>query len=367
MSCPGAESCRLAVTQSRGLGRELTEYLDVHPEFVALVNDGDIKISGCPNGCGQHHIAAIGFQGSVRKVGDKALPQYFVLVGGGSTDEGAKFGRVVSKVPVRRLTTAVDRLLTLYQERREPAESLGAFFRRIPPAVATAALRDLAELQPGETIPDDFIDLGETHAFETDRDGRGVRIVAGTCLGPSGVWRTHERRRGESKELKKDQQVRREALQEMARKSFRTAPLQAIAIQIAIRPAATGIAAVVITTKATAAIPSGTATTACGLASVREALDALLVFTLLGRRWLGRIGRGRRRRLRRDGWFLRRVDHQPLSTIPPIIATVVKFESLDPEIRGVLGKKVSELGLRVEGRRSKATSASCTSSSSAAG
>jgi sulfite reductase beta subunit-like hemoprotein len=167
VSCPGAESCRLAVTQSRGLGQELTEYLDGHPEFVTLVNDGDIKISGCPNGCGQHHIAAIGFQGSVRKVGNKALPQYFVLVGGGSTDEGARFGRVVSKVPVRRVATAIDRLLTLYQERREPGESLGAFYRRVPPAIATDALRDLAELQPAEAVAQDFIDLGDTRAFET--------------------------------------------------------------------------------------------------------------------------------------------------------------------------------------------------------
>ena len=142
---------------------------DAHPEFVDPgAIDGDIKISGCPNGCGQHHIAAIGFQGSVRKVGDKALPQYFVLVGGGSTDEGAQFGQVVSKMPVRRLTDALDRLLTLYQEQREPAESLGAFFRRVPPAVATDALKDLAELQPGETTADDFIDLGETQAFEPD-------------------------------------------------------------------------------------------------------------------------------------------------------------------------------------------------------
>ena len=166
VSCPGAESCRLAVTQSRGLGQELTEYLDGHPEFVTLVNDGDIKISGCPNGCGQHHVAAIGFQGSVRKVGDKALPQYFVLVGGGSTDEGAKFGRVVSKVPVRRLTTAIDRLLTLYQERREPGESLGAFYRRVPAAVATDALKDLAEMQPAQAVAEDFVDLGEAQAFE---------------------------------------------------------------------------------------------------------------------------------------------------------------------------------------------------------
>ncbi|MBI3048759.1 MAG: nitrite/sulfite reductase, partial [Acidobacteria bacterium] len=167
VSCPGAESCRLAVTQSRGLGRVLTEYLDRHPEFVALVHEGDIKISGCPNGCGQHHIAAIGFQGSVRKVGDRALPQYFVLVGGGSTESGAAFGRVVSKIPVRRLTTAIDRLLTLYQERRTPGESLGAFFRRIPAAIATDALKDLAELRQDEATADDWIDLGETHTFET--------------------------------------------------------------------------------------------------------------------------------------------------------------------------------------------------------
>jgi hypothetical protein len=88
------------------------------------------------------------------------------MVGGGSTDSGARFGRVVSKVPVRRLTVAIDRLLTLYQERRAPGESLGAFFRRVPPGIATAALQDLAELQPGEATADDFVDLGETEAFE---------------------------------------------------------------------------------------------------------------------------------------------------------------------------------------------------------
>jgi sulfite reductase (NADPH) hemoprotein beta-component len=167
VSCPGAESCRLAVTQSRGLGHVLTEYLDAHPELVSLVEDGDIKISGCPNGCGQHHISAIGFQGSVRKLGSRALPQYFVLVGGGATESGAKFGRVVAKIPVRRLTTAIDRLLALYREGRDPGESLGAFYRRVPPETVTAALKDIAQMLPNEPTADDFIDLGETQAFET--------------------------------------------------------------------------------------------------------------------------------------------------------------------------------------------------------
>ena len=166
VSCPGAESCRLAVTQSRGLGQVLTEYLDGHPEFVSLVQDGDIKISGCPNGCGQHHIAAIGFQGSVRKVGKRALPQYFISVGGGTSDAGASFGRVVSKIPVHRLTAAVERLLTLYKDGRDDGESLGAFFRRIAPETATNALKDLARMRPDEPTTEDFVDLGETSAFE---------------------------------------------------------------------------------------------------------------------------------------------------------------------------------------------------------
>jgi len=166
VSCPGAESCRLAVTQSRGLGRTLTEHLSARPDLVDLVPSGHIKISGCPNGCGQHHIGSIGFQGSVRKLAGRAVPQYFVLVGGGCSDEGtAHFGKVVSKVPVHRLTDALDRLLDLYRSNREGNEELGAFFRRVPPTMATDALKDLAQLLPNETTDEDFVDLAETHAF----------------------------------------------------------------------------------------------------------------------------------------------------------------------------------------------------------
>jgi hypothetical protein len=94
------------------------------------------------------------------------VPQYFVLVGGGATDEGvAHFGKVVSKVPVHRLTDAVERLLGLYKAKREGQEELGTFFRRIPPAMATDVLKDLAQLLPNETTDQDFVDLGETQAF----------------------------------------------------------------------------------------------------------------------------------------------------------------------------------------------------------
>jgi sulfite reductase beta subunit-like hemoprotein len=144
----------------------LTEHLSARPDVVDMVSSGSIKISGCPNGCGQHHIASIGFQGSVRKLGNRQVPQYFVLAGGGCTDEGvAHFGKVVSKVPVHRLTEAVDRLLGLYRTGKQENEDLGAFFRRIPPATATEALKDLAQLLPNEATDDDFVDLAESQAF----------------------------------------------------------------------------------------------------------------------------------------------------------------------------------------------------------
>jgi sulfite reductase beta subunit-like hemoprotein len=88
-SCPGAETCRLAVTQSRGLGRLLEDHLRARPDLIEAADGARIKISGCPNGCGQHHVATIGFQGSVRRVGSRALPQYFVMVGGGMHETGA--------------------------------------------------------------------------------------------------------------------------------------------------------------------------------------------------------------------------------------------------------------------------------------
>ena len=129
-SCPGAESCRLAVTQSRGLGRLLEDHLRARPDLIAAADGARIKISGCPNGCGQHHIATIGFQGSVRRLGSRAVPQYFVMVGGGAHRLAAPaFGRLAAKIPARRIPEAVERLIALYAREREPGESAHGVLR----------------------------------------------------------------------------------------------------------------------------------------------------------------------------------------------------------------------------------------------
>ena len=165
-SCPGAESCKLAVTQSRGLGAALGDHLRVRPDLVAAAPGLDIKISGCPNGCGQHHIAGIGFQGSLRKVGGRAVPQYFVSLGGGVDGEAASFGRVVAKIPARRCADALERLVRVYTEERHDGESARAFFRRVDPARVRVLLDDLTALTPESAAADDYVDLAESHAFE---------------------------------------------------------------------------------------------------------------------------------------------------------------------------------------------------------
>ena len=167
-SCPGAESCRLAVTQSRGLGRLLEDYLRSKPELIAAADGARIKISGCPNGCGQHHIATIGFQGSVRRLGARAVPQYFVMVGGGADGETAAFGRVAAKIPARRAPEAVERIVALYRTERRDHERLADFLRRTDVGVVKRTLADLEGLSEDDASPDDFVDLGEDHAFQPE-------------------------------------------------------------------------------------------------------------------------------------------------------------------------------------------------------
>ena len=173
-SCPGAECCRLAVTQSRGLGRLLGDTLRARPDLVSKADGAVIKISGCPNGCGQHHVATLGFQGSVRRVGGKAVPQYFVMVGGGTTAAGATFARTAAKIPARRIPEAVERLIHLYDEQKQDGESAPAFFQRIDVPRVKALLADLEQMTAETATADDFIDLAETAEFAPE-------VMEGEC------------------------------------------------------------------------------------------------------------------------------------------------------------------------------------------
>jgi sulfite reductase beta subunit-like hemoprotein len=162
-SCPGASSCKLAVTASRGLAGILTELLDRRQDLVRAARGLDIKVSGCPHGCGQHYIAGIGFQGGMRKVAGRPAPLYLVYVGGGIGADRADFGRLIGKVPARRASQALERLLDFYIARGATSH---AFWAGVPADTLKGLIADLGELDETDAVEADFIDLGETRAFE---------------------------------------------------------------------------------------------------------------------------------------------------------------------------------------------------------
>jgi sulfite reductase (NADPH) hemoprotein beta-component len=167
VACPGAEACRLAVTRTRAIARLAGERVRSAVGAAALVAPLPVHVSGCPNGCSQHHLAAIGLQGSVRKVGGRAVPQYFVLVGGSAEPDGARFGTLTAKVPARRVPEALETLTGLYLAERRPGEAAGPFFARSQ-ARAAAALAPLEELRVEDARADDFVEPGATEPFRPD-------------------------------------------------------------------------------------------------------------------------------------------------------------------------------------------------------
>ena len=160
-SCPGATSCQLAVTTSRGAARSIGAALELDAATLAAAPDLTIKISGCPNSCGQHHIAAIGLQGGVRKLGGRAVPQYLVHVGGAITGDGARFGRLVAKIPARRLPEAVAGLAALVARERRDGEPGADVLARASDDALAAVLGPLSELSVADATEDDYVDLDD--------------------------------------------------------------------------------------------------------------------------------------------------------------------------------------------------------------
>ena len=164
-SCQGAETCKLAVTQSRGLAAALSELTRARPEVLAAASGTVVKVSGCPNGCGLHHVAGIGFQGGMRRVGERAAPHYFLYVGGDPRGEAAAFGRFVAKIPAKRVPTAVERVVSLYEAGHTPGEPLLDYLKRVDVKWLAKELADLTSLDASNATEDDFVDYAETTEF----------------------------------------------------------------------------------------------------------------------------------------------------------------------------------------------------------
>ncbi len=145
LSCPGTDSCKLGITSSMGLNRAIQQRLEEMAIDDPLTKRIHIKMSGCPNGCGQHHIGNIGFYGASIKVGDKTIPAYIPHIAGNYEGGEVIYGeRLKSRLPAKRVPDAVERWVRFYEAEREDGEEFNAFAGRVGAAKFTEIAKDLS-------------------------------------------------------------------------------------------------------------------------------------------------------------------------------------------------------------------------------
>jgi sulfite reductase (ferredoxin) len=174
ISCPGTETCGLGITASKGLGRVLTEQLQLNGETDPEIRKIAIKISGCPNSCAQHHVATIGFHGLAEKFDGRLLPAYQLHLGGRLTPQSVQFGLMFPlKFPAKRVPDVVQRLLTLYRTERQSGESFLAYVDRTGKARFQQELAPLAKPAGTEADAGLFQDWGDTADYTMEDHGAG--------------------------------------------------------------------------------------------------------------------------------------------------------------------------------------------------
>jgi sulfite reductase (ferredoxin) len=178
VSCPGTDSCKLGITSSMGLNRAVSERLAEMNIDDPRTRRIHIKMSGCPNGCSQHHLANIGFYGASIKVGGHTIPAYIAHIGGSYENGNVRFGdRLKSRLPAKRVPEAVERWVRLYESEREDGEEFNAFAARVGTPAFEEQVKDLA--MPVEFSLENmnyFIDWTKSQPFQVER-GEGECAV----------------------------------------------------------------------------------------------------------------------------------------------------------------------------------------------
>ena len=164
VACPGADTCNLAVTQSRGLAKAIGERLE--EEGLAEVGGIRINISGCTNSCGQHHASDIGFFGAERRADGRSAPGYQMLLGGYVGDEQIHFGDKALRLPAKNAAEATVRVVRRYADERSAGETFRAWLDRSGGVTGVAApLKELDAFPSFAENPDFYVDFGETGPY----------------------------------------------------------------------------------------------------------------------------------------------------------------------------------------------------------
>jgi sulfite reductase (ferredoxin) len=173
-ACPGTDTCKLGISSSRGLAVELRKRLaETSFQSDESVENLHIKISGCFNSCGQHHVADLGFYGVSRKMAGYAVPHFQVVLGGEWDHNGGSYGLPVIAIPSKNIPAVVSRLTVRYAADRKNSETFKDFIKRIGKVELKKMLEDLTRLPADPSDRSFFSDWGDPREYGLSDMGIG--------------------------------------------------------------------------------------------------------------------------------------------------------------------------------------------------
>lgn len=174
VACPGTDTCKLGIASSRGLAAELrTRLIAKSATLPDAIKDLRIKISGCFNSCGQHHVADIGFYGNSRRSGNYKVPHFQVVLGGMWQQNAGSYGLAIGAVPSKAVPQVLDALTGRYVEERERGENFQSWVARLGKQEIRTMLEPYMEIPSHDEKPAFYTDWGDTREFTIGDIGVG--------------------------------------------------------------------------------------------------------------------------------------------------------------------------------------------------
>jgi sulfite reductase (ferredoxin) len=174
VACPGTDTCKLGISSSRGLAGELRRTLAATSyQMDEAVQDLHVKISGCFNSCGQHHIGDIGFYGVARTIKGFKVPHFQVVLGGQWEENAGSYGVSIVAIPSKRVPEALNRLTGFYLEKKEPGERFTKFVSRVGKGPLRELLDDLTDVPAHDEDPGFYSDWSDPRQYSIGDIGKG--------------------------------------------------------------------------------------------------------------------------------------------------------------------------------------------------
>ena len=182
IGCSGTTSCNLALTNSHRLAKEIQrKFLELKLDEDDDLTDSSIKISGCPNSCGQHGIATIGFFGGGGRSGKDMYPNYQMSLGG-RFDGDTTLGKTCLRVPAKRVIPVILKIIEMFKENKKPGDTLKSWIHRIITDSEDSNIKSINDikqiLEPlivppaKDDDPDFYLDYGSDTSYHT-KTGKG--------------------------------------------------------------------------------------------------------------------------------------------------------------------------------------------------